>query len=152
MFNSNTMPDQGKCQLNSVRPMTLMSWVLGFLSYLMPFLYIIVLVQFYYAARITVVWLFFFLYAKFCHETDGTAWLCRLKIFSLLNYLAQADWVMLHTQPMINGWLTFARAGHSMLSELHWNPLPQLHLYRSATGYCMLFVQPQYVLNTHSTG
>ncbi len=43
----------------------------------------------------------------------GTSWLGHVAY-------AANDLTALH----LNGWLAFARAGRSMLSELHWNHLP----------------------------
>ncbi len=47
------------------------------------------------------------------------------------------DHVALH----LYGWLAFTWDSCSVLSEFLWNPhLPQLHLYRSATGYFICYL------------
>ncbi len=73
--------------------------------------------------------------AKFCHETHSV----KLLGMSWLVHVAYAanELAPLH----LNGWLAFTIAVHSMLSEFLWNPLPpQLHLYRSSTGYYICYL------------
>ncbi len=79
-------------------------------------------------------------------------------VFRELKDLPQADWLMLYMQSMsllpciyIAGLrsLEIPAACFSFSKTFH---LPQLHLYRSATGvFYMLFAQQQNVLNTHGT-